>query len=61
LLRRPAVHSQRLVRNQWYIEHVFGENKQIFVAITSNSRSTAVYVNGNLARTSPVSDSRAPI
>lgn len=53
LLRRPAVQSQRVVRNKWYIEHVFGENKQIFVSITSNSRSTAVYVNGTLARTSP--------
>jgi hypothetical protein len=52
LLRRTAAYSQRLVRNKWYIEHVFGENNQIFVAITSNSRSTAVYVNGNLVRTS---------
>jgi hypothetical protein len=33
LLRRPAVHPQGLVRSKWYIERVFGENKQIFVAI----------------------------
>jgi VanZ family protein len=53
LLRGAAAYSQSLVKNKWYVEHVFGENKQIFVSITSNSRSTAVYVNGKLARTSP--------
>ncbi|MGC2367428.1 MAG: VanZ family protein [Candidatus Sulfotelmatobacter sp.] len=53
LLRHTAAHSQRLVRSKWYIEHSFAENKQIFITITSNSRSTAVYVNGNLERTSP--------
>ena len=53
LLRHATAYSQRLVRNKWYIEHVFGESKQTLVTITSNSGSTAVYVNGNLARTSP--------
>ena len=53
LLRRTGLYSQRNVRSKWYIEHIFGKNEEIFVAITSNSRSTAVYVNGNLARTSP--------
>jgi hypothetical protein len=52
LLRRTVAYSRRLVKNKWYIEHVFGKNKQILVTITSNSRSTAVYVNGDLARTS---------
>lgn len=53
LLRRTSVYSQSQVRNKWYIEHVFGEGKQIFFTITSNSQSTVVYVNGNLAQTSP--------
>jgi VanZ family protein len=53
LLRHTAAYSQRFVRNKWYIEHSFAENKQIFITITSNSRSTAVYVNGNLTRNSP--------
>jgi VanZ family protein len=52
LLRRTVAYSQRLAKNKWYIEHSLAENKQIFITITSDSRSTAVYVNGNLARTS---------
>lgn len=53
LLRHTSAYSQSRVRNKWYIEHVFGERKQVFFTIASNSQSTAVYVNGNLARTSP--------
>jgi VanZ family protein len=52
LLRRLVVHRQRRVRTKFYVEHVFRTYDQIFVTITSSSRGTAVYVNGNLERTS---------
>jgi VanZ family protein len=51
-LRREAADGQRAI-TKFYIGHVFRENKQLFVTITSSSQRTVVYVNGALARTSP--------
>jgi hypothetical protein len=52
-LRRVTVYQQRRTKSKLYIEHVFRENKELFVTITSSAQGTAVYVNGSLIRTSP--------
>ena len=52
-LRRVTVYQQQVTPAKLYVEHVFRENKQLFVTITSNAQGTAVYVNGALVRTSP--------
>ena len=53
LLRRATVFRQHRTKTKLYVEHVFRENKQLFVTITSTAQGTAVYVNGALVRTSP--------
>jgi VanZ family protein len=52
-LRRETVDGQRRAITKFYIGHVFRDNKQLFVTITSSALGTVVYVNGALARTSP--------
>jgi hypothetical protein len=52
-LRRVTVDGQRRAIAKFYIGHVFREDKQLFVTITSSAQGTVVYVNGALARTSP--------
>ncbi|MGA8492033.1 MAG: LamG-like jellyroll fold domain-containing protein [Terriglobales bacterium] len=52
-MRRVSAYRQRRVETKLYIGHVFCENKQVFVAIASSTQGTAVYVNGDLVRTSP--------
>ena len=53
LLRRATVYGQRLAVSKLYVGHVFGENKPVFVTISSNRQGATVYLNGALVRTSP--------
>jgi Concanavalin A-like lectin/glucanases superfamily/VanZ like family len=52
LLRRGTADRGR-ARAKLYIDRLFRESKQLFVAIISNAQGTVVYVNGALVRTSP--------
>jgi len=52
-LRRVTVSGEHPAKTKLYVEHVFRENNQLFVTVTSSARGTAVYLNGALVRTSP--------
>jgi VanZ family protein len=53
LFQRETVERPRRAKTNWYIENAFRKNTQLFVTISANGQSTAVYLNGALARTSP--------
>jgi hypothetical protein len=53
LLRRATVYGKRLAFSNWYVGHVFSENKLVFITISSSGQGTTVYLNGALVRTSP--------
>src|SRR5579863_7321742 len=52
-LRHVTVSREHPAKTKFYVEHVFHENKQLFVTITSSAQGTAVYLNGAIVRTSP--------
>lgn len=52
-LRHIIVYAKSRTKTKFYIEHVFRENKQLFVTITASPQGTAIYINGALVRTSP--------
>jgi VanZ family protein len=52
-LRRITGDPSRPSKTKLYIEHIFRKHQQMFITITSNAQGTAVYVNGDLVRTSP--------
>jgi len=51
--RRVTFSRRRSSKAKLYVEHVFRQNKQLFVTIISSGQGTAVYLNGALVRTSP--------
>jgi hypothetical protein len=53
LLRRVTVSHEHPAKTKLYVEHVFRDNKQLFVTVTSTAQGTAVYLNGALVRTAP--------
>jgi VanZ family protein len=53
LLQRVTGSRRNPTKSAFYIGHVFRKNKQLFVSVTSSPQSTAVYVNGALARAYP--------
>jgi VanZ family protein len=53
LLRRITGDRSRPAKTKLYIEHVFRNNREMFITISSNAQGTAVYVNGGLVRTAP--------
>jgi len=53
LLRYRTVYAKGRTKTKFYIEHLFRENKQLFVTITASPQGTATYINGAVVRTSP--------
>jgi hypothetical protein len=53
LLRRETASRAHPTKTKLYVEHVFRENNQLFITITSSPEGTAIYLNGALVRTSP--------
>jgi glycopeptide antibiotics resistance protein len=52
-LRRATGYANSRTKAKFYVEHVFRENKQLFVTITSSAHGTTVYVDGVFVRASP--------
>jgi len=51
LLRRVTASQEHPAKTGFYIQHVFRDDKQLFVTVTSTAQGTAVYLNGALVRT----------
>jgi VanZ family protein len=56
IIRRNNVDPQGISRTAlFYLDHVFHENNSVFLTIVLNSREALTYVNGTLAKISPLS------
>jgi VanZ family protein len=56
IIRRNNVDPQGVSRTAlFYLDHVFHENNSVFLTIALNSREALTYVNGTLAKISPLS------
>ena len=56
IIRRNNVDPQGISRTAlFYLDHVFHQNNAVFLTIALNSREALTYVNGTLAKISPLS------